>query len=299
MKIKTLYDIDMEEWNGRDVLSGASPPVKTGASFCVVSFHQLPTRERSMRDYDITVSGLNNGSSFILRQGSKSLPVTLRLRGRSNTNSHISNQSLFNNTITVNGLNSDSLCRKYQYTIRAEISSSDILQYQAVGRYEGTFVLRANSISPAQEIEQDFKVSINLTPAYQVTRLRDVHLSESSMSPDGRWYLEDVRFCVFAMGAQHYKMSVNSQLRPSGRFEIRNDSGAGIPYRINILQGGNNWKIFHQEGSTDPGTLTGSGALNCNGRTNVTLRIDMQTANVAGKPSGVYRDVMVVTVGPE
>ena len=300
LKLENVYDIDIGEVSGKDVLERTAQPVAVGKPFCAVAYYD--SNPRTLRNYALHVIGPQRNSSFVLKQGdNKRLPVTLRLTGNTDANSSIRNRSLFNNLIRVSGQNTYSLCRDYNFTIAAEVSRNDILQAMAIGKYQGTFSLIVGSRAGnwyGQSVAARFVVSISISPAYRVSRLEDVHLSQENLTSDGQWYMKDLEFCVFAMGGQHYKMTVNSQLRPSGRFELRNGS-SGIPYRVSVLQGRNNWKVFQRGGSTDSRTLSGSEFWNCDGSTNALLRIDMQSADASGKSSGTYSDVMEVTVGPE
>ncbi|WP_281647250.1 hypothetical protein [Parendozoicomonas sp. Alg238-R29] len=296
MKLKRLYDIDMGQWSGQAILDGSTQPATDGRRFCILAYRPQGGG-RIVRDYNIDVTGPFEDSSYVLRQGSKSLPVTLTLKGQKSANSYI-DDSLANGTVSVDGINSESQCKNYEFSIIAEVSSTEILNRTAVGRYQSTFALVAYSTEGfSQTVTEDFVVTLDVIPVYQVNQLQDVVLDENKITPENRVY-EDLDFCVFAMGAIQYKMSLRSQVRPSSSFELQS-GGDSIPYRARVELDDGTWNDFTQAGSTSVGTLTGSGVLNCGGSPNSRIRIDFPKPQLDGLTAGTYTDTMEVTVEPE
>ena len=298
LKLKRLYDIDMGQWSGQGVVNGSTPPATDGRRFCILAYEDLSSG-RNIGNYKIEITGPKEGSSFVLSQNSHLLPVTLRVTGKRPANENIKNHSFADGSVEVTGNNSRTACRDYEFSLSAEVSREDVLQRMAVGNYTGTFTLWADSDLPIRRVRENFVVTLSIIPVYQVSKLKDVELDSTDTSSDGIWLYDDMGFCVFSMGGRDYKMTLNSQLRPSEPFELRNSLGQGIPYRADVQLNDGSWKIFTSSGTTDSGSMTGSGVLDCGGATNALIRIGVQTADTNGKRSGGYKDIVVVTVGPE
>ncbi|MTI13591.1 hypothetical protein E1189_11270 [Sansalvadorimonas verongulae] len=188
-------------------------------------------------------------------------------------------------------------CADYGFSITISVKRSDIVRHGSVGQYNGHFQLMVNNKSLLPALPP-FYVQLNIKNLFQVTQLKDIAMTKNNIS--GGWLQGDMDFCVYALFGGRYKMSFDSQLRPGRRFELHNSVGGAIPYRVNIRHKNlRRWTPLLQRGESEPGTLVASNKRNCGGSPNVRIRIDALEKDMPSVLTGLYRDVQVVTVGPE
>ncbi len=304
LKLKRLFDIDMGEWSGHSLLEGVTQPAQDGRRFCIIAYNELTPRV--IHDYSVTASAESIGGrpsavdgEFVLRQGDNILPVSLRLKGMGPAVSIIDYELTPGIALSVQGHNTYTSCINYEYVIQVQVSRDDVLNYGASGSYRGKFSIGAFTFIDGKllRVQENFTVSMTVTPAFQVNKLDDVTLNENQTTPDGRVY-QDMHFCVFAMGERNYRLSLSSQLRPAEPFTLDNGVGRAFPYRARVRLDNGNWDDFIAPGSTADGTLKGHNTLNCAGGENSTIRIDFAGADTPTQ-AGFYRDIMEIVVGPE
>ncbi|MTI11825.1 hypothetical protein [Sansalvadorimonas verongulae] len=246
--------------------------------------------------YDLSVMDMH-GENFALRTGSSVLPVTFTIKGTGAATSSL-DEALKRNSdsIEIQGNPQFTRCADYGFSITMRVQGSDIVDSGSAGYYNGEFQLKG--VVNGKQTSSKFYVQLKIINQFQVTQVKDIAMTKNNIS--GGWLQGDMDFCVYAVFGGNYKMSVDSQLRPGRRFELQNGVGGAIPYRVNIRYSDlSKWTPLLQRGESEPGTLVASNKRNCGGSPNVRIRIDTPESKIPSALTGLYRDVQVVTVGPE
>lgn len=289
LKIKRMSDIDMREWQGQKSVTADNDSASGSKKLCIfASTNTSQYSKRTVRDYIVKLNETNPVLSD--RWGNK-IPVTLTLIGIGEATSGV-RQNLNLGSVTVRGNNAYTVCRNYEFMIQAEVWKQDILANAIPGFYSGAFSLQVDEISPARSLRSpDFYVALQVNPVAQVSRLKDVDLKVT-----GSGYSGTMDFCIFTLGAGAYWLSLDSGNQPSGTFSLRASGGRhSLPYCAVFKGTGGSEQTFTRAGYTrEP--YYGHRLSNCGGGTNASIRIEVTGTNKA--PTGIYREVMMVTVEP-
>ncbi len=298
LKLKRFFNIDLDTFSGVNIVNGGMLPTVDGKIFCIVNYRPRSNFQlREMYPYSLRLNGLNKASPAVLKKAQREdLPVRLKLKGQSLATLDQDENLSDGNFVTQKSYNLAQNCKDYSFVIEAYVDREDVLTKGAVGVYENTFnLLIDGDINNELDLDGDFVISkpftvkVEITPALQVSQLRDVGLDNKKLS-------DVMKFCVFSLEGGNYKLSLSSQYRPNQLFTLQDNGGASrIPYTVSV--GGVNY-------SAATGDILRSGAskvLECGGigNTNEEITIQVTMGNASLVPAGTYTDVMEVTVGPE
>ena len=294
LKIKRISDVYLGDWHGQKRLTATNGSASDGKKFCILaSNNTFIISDRQVRDYTVR---LNSGRPLIRESGGSEIPITLKLIGTGPATSGI-NQNMNQGEVMVKGNNSHTVCRDYEFNIEAQVLQQDVLENAQPGYYYGVFSFQVDEINPARTLRSpDFFVELMVHPVAQVSQLKDVNI-KSTRSHNG-FFTNTIDFCAFTLGAEPYRLSLDTQNNPSGDFYLTDSGGRyNIPYQVTFKGSGDLSQVFNRAGSTHM-KYYGDRILNCGGGTNASISIEVPAKQAVKLPSGIYQDVMKVTVEP-
>ncbi|WP_257267004.1 hypothetical protein [Endozoicomonas sp. ONNA2] len=302
IKIKRLYPIDMGQWGGEEITSGATEAATDGRLFCLIAYRENLGRpkNRVLNDLEVRFDGPKQNGQYVLEGGSNHLPVTLTLVGADGDSQSGFSDNLLNAPFNVMASQQHQQCRNNEYILRAEIQRSDILNNAFTNRYESQFTLIAERYSPQLTVEVEFTVSIELEPVVRISGLEDMTIHYTA----GSNVDQEQTFCVYGFGTTNFKIGGESTYG-SGQFFLSNGND-NIEYGLAVgkvgSSGQGNTKALAEGGGyeTHP-SWQASDSIDCdNGNSeNMRLNITIQNSEISGKPAGVYQDTAYLTVAPD
>ena len=300
LKLKYLKDVSFRV-SLSDIYRGSSSRYQVSSEkFCAIAYSCEQDEDckkhknRKMEDYKIKFTGDMLDDSFALKAGSSTIPVTLRLKGVAGDGTDNIDEDMFNNESDVPGKSGFEICRNNEFVVVAEIDAEDL--EGAAGDYEGTFDVEV-SAAPSMKANDDLNVELELPPSILISGLDDITLTHTGID------IEEIReFCVYVSEQDGFKIKADSDAG-NGSFELSNGTAAdNIKYEVTVgrVKGGNGNSKTLEEGveATHP-SWKGASDLFCNdGGDNMELTLYIKESDVDGKPSGVYKDTLYLTVEP-
>lgn len=260
--------------------------------YCILSYTR-PSGNDDIDDwsrlpFDVQVDGDAEGSGFVLSNNDNTLPVAFKWRG----GAPVSGASVLEEP-GPRGLTSDqqgaTSCDDQPFSqawVRFELQSS-ALQSVLPGSYSGRF-----SVDIGQEstpYHSDVNFTVNLPTLVKISGLDDMLLTGRGNNR----YRQEEPFCVFVSGGGDYRIKASGGAETNAPFLLFNGSNT-IPYRVRLSSNGANLN------TVDPGewlnATDSSSSLNCNGGNNTKVRIVVLDSWVNGKPAGVYKGTLYLTV---
>ncbi|KEQ19382.1 hypothetical protein GZ78_05325 [Endozoicomonas numazuensis] len=291
----------MGEWGGEQLVSGSTMAAQDGRLFCIISYsvpHWNDNSARTLYDYQVQITGPQHSGVFVLQpqgQGGGGLPVTLTLKGVSGDATADVNFSQWLTFNTLQGVDEYEVCRKNELSILAEVTQSDILQNARAGQYQGQFTVTAQS--NGLTVSKSFLVTLTIKPSIMISGLTDVELNF-----DGENSIQsiDQSYCVYNLGAGAFQLKGES-VHGQGVFALRNGNNL-IGYGIETTSsnsGNNSWVELIESTFVSANSWSGDTSHHCQGSMgNMKFRINIPEQNMSGKPSGIYRDTVQLTVVP-
>ncbi len=302
LKLKYLKDVSFRV-SLSDIYRGSSSRYQVSSEkFCAIAYSCEQDKNcnnhknRKMEDYKIKFTGDMLDDSFALKAGSSTIPVTLRLKGVAGDGTDNIDEDMFNNESDVPGKSGFEICRNNEFVVVAEIDAEDL--EGAAGDYEGTFDVEV-SAAPSMKANDDLNVELELPPSILISGL-----SDRDFVYTGKNISDTQKFCVYTS-------------EKNGKFKIKADSGAdqagfwlsngtaayNIEYGVTVgrVGGGNDNSRKLNEGVYDThSSWKGAEDLFCGGgdNENMELTLDIEKSDIDGKPSGVYKDTLYLTVEP-
>ncbi|WP_062265970.1 hypothetical protein [Endozoicomonas arenosclerae] len=301
LKLKRLFDLDMGEWGGEQLVSGSTVAAQDGRLFCIISY-SVPRWQynpaRTLYDYQVQITGPQLAGQFVLQpqgQGGAGLPVKLTLKGvqgDATANVNFSNWTAFN---TVQGLDEYEVCRKNELSILAEVTKADILQNARAGQYQSQFTVTAQSNNLT--VSKSFLVTLQVKPSIMISGLNDVELNFDGVN---NVQSMDQSYCVFNLGGEAFEL-MGESTHGQGVFALKNGNSF-IEYGIETIpvnSGNNNWTDLVESTYVSGNNWAGAFSQDCQGSAgNMKFRINIPAQNMSSKPSGIYRDTVQLTVIP-
>ena len=105
-------------------------------------------------------------------------------------------------------------------------------------------------------------------------------------------------FCVFRNGAGGFALTLAGNNDHSSVFHL--NGSELLPYTIEFSQGAGYFNATPSLPLTNSTTgFTASAIRDCNGGTNMTLRLRINASDIESRVAGVYSDTIVITVAPD
>ncbi len=302
IKIKRLYPIEMGQWGGEEIASGATEAATDGRLFCLIAYRENRSgpKNRQLNDIQVRFDGPRRNGQYVLESSSSAaLPVTLTLMGADGDAQSGFSDDLINTPFNFTASQQHQQCRNNEYILRAKIKRSDILNNAFTNRYESRFTLITERSSPQLTVEVEFTVSIELVPMVQISGLEDMTINHTAGSDVD----QGQTFCVYGFGTTSLKIRGESTYG-SGQFLLSNGSD-NIEYGLAVGKAGgsgqSNMKALAEGGSyVTHNSWTAADSTSCGNGTseNMQLNITIQDIEINGKPAGVYQDTAYLTVAP-
>ncbi|WBA80956.1 hypothetical protein [Endozoicomonas sp. GU-1] len=260
--------------------------------YCILSytrpFGNDDINDRSRLPFDVQVDGDAADDDFVLTNGDNTLPVAFQWRG----GAPVSGASVWEEPGPTN-LTSDqqgaTSCDDQPFSqawVRFELQSSALQSVQP-GSYSGRFSVDIGQGPTGYHSDVNF--TVNLPTLVKISGLDDMVLTGRGNNR----YRQEEPFCVFVSGGGDYRIKASGGAEANAPFLLSNGSNT-IPYRVRLSRNGSNLN------TVNPGVwldATGSSSsLNCNGGNNTKVRIVVQDNSVNGKPAGVYKGTLYLTV---
>lgn len=303
IKIKRLYPIEMGQWGGEEIASGATEAATDGRLFCLIAYRENRSgpKNRQLNDFQVRFDGPKQNGQHVLKSSSNAtLPVTLTLLGADGDAQSGFSDDFLNTPFNFTASQQHQQCKNNEYILRAEIKRSDILSNAFTNRYESRFTLIAERSSPLLTVEVQFTVSIELVPMVQISGLEDMTINHTAGSDVD----QGQTFCVYGFGTSAFKIRGESD-NGSGLFLLSNTSN-NIEYGLTVGKSGSsgqgNMKSLTESGGyvTHPSWKAADSPSCDNGTSeNMQLKVTILDTEITGKPAGVYKDVAYLTVAPD
>ena len=309
IKLKRLFDIDLGEWGGDEITNGDTEAASDGRRFCLIAYHERGNQvDRRMEDLQVDFSGPVADGQFVLQPaggGTSAIPVTLSIKGTSNSAHSSVNANLLTDTpLNLTAAAGKRLCKNNELIISATVNRNDIFALAKTNSYKSSFTLTGrravpNSGIPAgdKSVSITFDVSISIVSLVQISGLEDITLNMQS----GPVIEDDQDFCVFTFGTTGFEIK-GASANGSGQF-LLNSSGTTIPYQVTV--GSSNGEESNQavlaEGADfiSNSAWQGAKSMLCQSDPeNMKVIISIQQTDAATKPTGSYQDVLELTVAP-
>ena len=302
IKIKRLYPIEMGQWGGEEIASGATEAATDGRLFCLIAYRENRSgpKNRQLNDFQVRFDGPRRNGQYVLESSSSAaLPVTLTLMGADGDAQSGFSDDLINTPFNFTASQQHQQCRNNEYILRAKIKRSDILNNAFTNRYESRFTLITERSTPQLTVEVEFTVSIELVPMVQISGLEDMTINHTAGSDVD----QGQTFCVYGFGTTDFKIRGESKYG-SGQFLLSNGN-ENIEYDLTVGKTGNNgqgsMKTLAEGGNyvTHASWKAADNASCDNGSSeNMQLNITILDIEISGKPAGVYQDTAYLTVAP-
>ncbi|MGI2026930.1 hypothetical protein [Endozoicomonas acroporae] len=262
--------------------------------YCILSYTKPSANSDinawSRLPFDVQVDGDAAGDDFVLRNGNNTLPVAFKWRG----GAPVSGDSIWEEPGPRN-LTSDqqgaTSCEDQSFSqawVRFELRSSE-LQSILPGSYSGNFSVDIGQDSASYHSDVNF--TVNLPTLVKISGLDDMVLTRRGNNR----YRQDEPFCVFVSGGADYRIKASGGAEANAPFLLSNGSNT-IPYRVRLSSDGSKLN------SIDPGkwleATNSSTSLNCSDGNNTKVRVVVLDKWINGKPAGVYKGTLYLTVEP-
>ncbi|WP_419832911.1 hypothetical protein [Endozoicomonas atrinae] len=262
--------------------------------YCILSYTKPSANSNinawSRLPFDVQVDGDRDGNDFVLSNGSNTLPVAFKWRGGAPVNGSSIWEEPGPGDLASDQQGATS-CDEQPFSqvwVRFELLFSE-LQGVLPSSYSGNFSVDIGQDSAGYHSDVNF--TVNLPTLVKIIGLDDMVLTGRG---NNRCRQEEP-FCVFVSGGGDYRIKASGGAGSTKPFLLSNSSDS-TPYRVCLSSNGSNLNTI------DPGewldATNSSTSLSCNGGTNIKVRIVVLDSWINGKPAGVYKGTLYLTVEP-
>ncbi|WP_281647809.1 hypothetical protein [Parendozoicomonas sp. Alg238-R29] len=168
------------------------------------------------------------------------------------------------------------------------------LQNLEAGSHLISFWVAGEGIGKVRHFDSiEVRVSVEIPETVKISALDDVDLYYRDLS--GGWLWKETKFCVFSSNGGWYRMELDGQNNPGGRFQLSSSVNQRMNYRISFKDMRSGW-YSTERGRQLPSRYQGSRYPDCGNNRNATIRVEIYYRDLHSVPTDTYTDVLTVTV---
>ncbi|MGI9278445.1 MAG: hypothetical protein ACR2PX_02305 [Endozoicomonas sp.] len=185
------------------------------------------------------------------------------------------------------------------------VLDSNRLQQLPSGTYNLDFYIAGEDMYQTRHLDSIFvRIPIEIPELTKVSGLKDITLNASNLN--GNNLDADQQVCVFS-NTGGVTLDFDGSSDPGNYYMLSksgqcNQPGDCVGYRMRAYTPSENrWLTYRFKGQRSNdfrNAWTASSLINCNGGTNMTLRVRMKRKDVQASEAGLFSDTMTITVSP-